>query len=40
MCKISEINDVDFSLFVKSSGYLYEIAQKFESFFPLCREHK
>lgn len=28
MCKISEINDVDFSLFVENSSYLYQIAQK------------
>ena len=28
MCKISEINDTDFSLFVENSSYLYQIAQK------------
>lgn len=28
MCKISEINDADFSLFVENSSYLYQIAQK------------
>ncbi len=28
MCKISKTNDVEFSLFVESSSYLYEIAQK------------
>jgi len=28
MCKISKITDVDFSLFVKNSNYLYEVAQK------------
>ena len=28
MCKISKTNDADFSLFVESSSYLYEIAQK------------
>lgn len=28
MCKLSEISDVDFSLFVKNSNYFYEIAKK------------